>query len=62
MKAIILAAGLGSRLNPITTIRPKHLLPIADKPILEHIVTSLKSIGVNHVGIIVHYLKEKIFE
>lgn len=60
MKAIILAAGLGSRLNPLTAMRPKHLLPIGGRPILEHVVTSLRDAGVNHIGLIVHYLKEKI--
>lgn len=61
MKAIVLAAGLGSRLNPLTTIRPKHLLPIAGRPILEYVVTSLRDAGVSHIGVIVHYLKDKIF-
>lgn len=62
MKAIILAAGLGSRLNPLTQTRPKHLLPIAGKPLIGHIVTTLSEIGVKEIGVVVHHLKEKIIK
>lgn len=60
MKTVILAAGKGSRLNPITKYRPKHLLPIAGRPLLEHTIIELKNSGIEEIYVIVGYLKEKI--
>jgi bifunctional UDP-N-acetylglucosamine pyrophosphorylase/glucosamine-1-phosphate N-acetyltransferase len=60
MKAVILAAGEGIRLRPLTLTRPKHLIPIGGKPILEHLLTSLKTAGVDEALIIVHYMADKI--
>ncbi|MDD4466163.1 MAG: sugar phosphate nucleotidyltransferase, partial [Dehalococcoidales bacterium] len=37
MKAVILAAGEGSRMRPLTDVRPKVMLPVANKPIIEHL-------------------------
>mgnify|MGYP000064703173 CR=1 FL=1 len=62
MKGIVLAAGLGSRLNPLTATRPKHLLPLAGRPILEHVIMALKEAGVEEIGLVVHYFKEKIMK
>ncbi|MEM2015123.1 MAG: sugar phosphate nucleotidyltransferase [Candidatus Methanomethylicia archaeon] len=62
MKAIILAAGKGSRLNPLTKYRPKHLLPIAGKPLIEHIIVELKNAGIEDIGLIVGYMKNKIMD
>ncbi len=41
MRAVILAGGLGTRLRPYTTILPKPLVPVGDRPILEHILRRL---------------------
>ncbi len=41
MKAIVLAGGFGTRLRPLTFVRPKHMLPIVDKPMLRHIIDYL---------------------
>lgn len=60
MKAIVLAAGLGSRLNPLTSTRPKHLLPIAGKPILLKVLEALYEAGIREVGLVVHYYEDKI--
>ena len=62
MKAVILAAGLGSRLNPLTQTRPKHLLPIAGEPLIGHIVSTLSEIGIRDIGVVVHHFREKIEE
>jgi UDP-N-acetylglucosamine diphosphorylase/glucosamine-1-phosphate N-acetyltransferase len=60
MKAAILAAGEGVRLQPITETRPKHLISIAGKPVLEHCVNSLKAAGVNEMVIVVYYMADSI--
>jgi NDP-sugar pyrophosphorylase family protein len=60
MKAIILAAGRGSRLSPLTDSTPKALLPINNKPIIEHLIELLPS-SVDEVIIVVKYLKEEFY-
>ncbi|MBN1802364.1 MAG: NTP transferase domain-containing protein [Candidatus Lokiarchaeota archaeon] len=60
MKAVILAAGKGKRLRPITASRPKPMIPIAGKPLLEHTLISLKEAGINQVLLIVGYKEEMI--
>jgi len=59
-EAMLLAAGEGRRLFPITSFLPKPLFPILGKPLLEHIIQSLKQQGITKVCINVHYLKEDI--
>jgi glucose-1-phosphate thymidylyltransferase len=53
MKAIIPAAGLGTRLRPLTYTRPKPVLPVAGAPIIVHALRTLANAGLNEVGIIV---------
>jgi len=60
MKAVVLAAGEGIRLRPLTLTRPKHLIPVGGKPLLEHLLTSLKTAGINESLIVVHYMADKI--
>ena len=60
MKAVILAGGKGTRLKPYTTIFPKPLMPIGDKPILEIVIRQLKSRGFDEVIITVGHLAELI--
>lgn len=62
MKAIIPAAGIGKRLQPHTFNRPKVMVPVAGKPILEHISLSLISAGFDEISVIVGYKKEAIVE
>ncbi|MDD3094817.1 MAG: sugar phosphate nucleotidyltransferase [Candidatus Neomarinimicrobiota bacterium] len=62
MKAIIPAAGAGTRLQPHTFNRPKVMVPVAGKPILEHISESLFSAGINHISVIVGYKKEAVMD
>ncbi|MGC9059907.1 MAG: bifunctional sugar-1-phosphate nucleotidylyltransferase/acetyltransferase [Thermoplasmata archaeon] len=54
MKAIVLAAGAGKRLKPLTAKIPKPLLPAGGKPIIMHILEYLKKNGIEEVGIVVH--------
>ena len=60
MRAVILAGGLGTRLRPYTTIIPKPLVPIGDRPILEHIIGRLGASGVRKVDLCVSHLGELI--
>jgi bifunctional UDP-N-acetylglucosamine pyrophosphorylase/glucosamine-1-phosphate N-acetyltransferase len=60
MQAIILAAGRGTRLQPLTDTTPKAMIPINGTPMLEIILKQLKSVGVTDVVIIVNYLKDHI--
>lgn len=60
MKAIILAAGLGTRLRPLTNTIPKGILPIKGKPLLEHLIDNLKEYGVTDIGMNLFYLPECI--
>ncbi len=59
-KAVVLAAGRGTRLQPVTSDTSKCMLPIVGKPILWHILSTLKEAGIDEVYIIVGYRKEKI--
>ena len=60
MKAVILAAGEGNRMRPLTYTRPKVMLPLANKPILEHLLIELKKAGVKDFTIVVGYHGETI--
>lgn len=60
MKAVILAAGKGTRMGALTKDMPKPLIPVAGKPVLEHIVTRLSNAGVKEFVFITRYLAEKI--
>jgi bifunctional UDP-N-acetylglucosamine pyrophosphorylase/glucosamine-1-phosphate N-acetyltransferase len=60
MKAVLLAAGAGERLQPLTSTRPKHLLKIAGKPLLQFSLEAIKYAGINEAIIITHYKAEAI--
>jgi choline kinase len=59
-KAIILNAGEGRRLRPLTLNTPKCLLKVGDKTILEGQLSNLSSCGINEVVMVVGYLSEKV--
>lgn len=60
MKAVILAAGKGTRMGPLTENMPKVMLPIANRPLLEHIIVSIKAAGIKDFLIVIGYCMEKI--
>ncbi len=60
MKAMILAAGLGERLRPLTNELPKPLIPVANRPIIEYNLRLLKKHGIQEVAVNLHHLGEKI--
>lgn len=60
LKAVVLAAGMGSRMNPLTSERPKHLLPVAGEPVLRRTVRTLLDLGAEEVHIVVGYLAERV--
>ena len=61
-QAVILAAGEGQRLRPFTVTKPKVMVPIADKPILQYVVESLVQNGIRQIIIVVGYRREQIFD
>ncbi len=60
MKAIILAGGLGTRLQPYTTFLPKPMLPLGERPILEHIIDWTRKNGIKSLVLCVSYLRRTI--
>ena len=60
INALVLAAGYGTRLRPLTLTTPKCLVPIGDKPILEHWLENLEKCGCSNAIINTHYLAEKV--
>jgi len=63
LKAVVLAAGHGNRLLPFTSYRPKHLLPVAGKPILHHTMEYLRDVlNIDEVIIVVGYQRQIIMD
>lgn len=60
MKAVILAAGVGSRIRPLTDNKPKSLLPVGNKSILERMLDNIEDAGIKDVVVISGYLEEQI--
>ena len=60
MKAVVMAGGEGSRLRPLTIMRPKPMVPIVGRPVMEHILNLLKGHGITDVVVTVQYLASAI--
>lgn len=58
-QAVILAAGEGQRLRPFTVSRPKAMLSIADKPILQYVIEALARNGIRDIVLVVGYKKSR---
>ena len=55
-KAIVMAGGQGSRLRPLTLTRPKPMVPVANRPVMAHILNWLRGHGFTDVLVTLHYL------
>lgn len=62
MKAMIFAAGLGTRLKPLTDTLPKALVPVCGKPLIEHVARKLQASGVDETVVNIHYFADKVEE
>jgi NDP-sugar pyrophosphorylase family protein len=62
MRALLLAAGEGRRLRPLTLDRPKPMLPVGGRPLLEHLVDLLRRHGIHEVAINLHYQPRAIVD
>ena len=60
MKAVVMAGGEGSRLRPLTVTRPKPMVPIVGRPVMEHILNLLKNHGITDVVVTVQYMASAI--
>jgi glucose-1-phosphate thymidylyltransferase len=60
MKAVVLAAGEGARMGPFTASEPKVMIPVGNKPILEHVVEALVENGIHDLVFVVGYRRERI--
>jgi UDP-N-acetylglucosamine diphosphorylase/glucosamine-1-phosphate N-acetyltransferase len=60
MQAIILAAGEGVRVRPLTRSRPKAMIPVANRPIIEYVIDALIKNGIRDIVVVVGYRKEQV--
>ena len=58
--AMVLAAGLGTRMRPLTDTMPKALVPVAGKPLVDHVLDRLKDAGVQRVVVNVHHFADQV--
>lgn len=62
MKAMIFAAGLGTRLKPLTDTMPKALVPVCGKPLLAHVMEKLQAAGYDDITVNVHHFADQIID
>lgn len=60
MEGMIFAAGLGTRLRPLTNDRPKALMEVAGKPLLEHVIRKMTDAGIRRIVVNVHHFADQI--
>jgi mannose-1-phosphate guanylyltransferase / phosphomannomutase len=62
MKAVVMAGGFGTRIQPLTNSRPKPMLPIMNKPMMEHTMISLRNLGITEFIVLLYFKPEIIQE
>ena len=62
MKALIFAAGLGTRLKPLTDDRPKAMVEVAGKPMLQHVIERVAAAGFHDITINIHHFGQTIID
>jgi dTDP-glucose pyrophosphorylase len=62
VSAVVMAGGFGTRMRPLTETMPKPMLPVGDRPVMEHVLEQLQKVGISHVSITTHYKPEAIVE
>jgi len=62
MKAVILVAGMGTRLRPLTDNTPKPMLDVGGRPLLEWMIKRVKEAGIDEILLVTNYLEHKIIE
>ncbi len=62
MQAVVLAAGEGQRLRPFTANKPKVMIKVANKPILEYVIEALKNAGIHDIVLVVGYKRSRIID
>lgn len=60
MEGMIFAAGLGTRLRPLTNDRPKAMVELAGKPLLEHVIIKMREAGIGRIVVNVHHFADRI--
>lgn len=60
MKAVILTAGEGKRLEPLTNVRPKPMIPLGNRPLLDHVLQAVVDAGIDEVVFVVGYKRDRI--
>ncbi|MFA6188394.1 MAG: sugar phosphate nucleotidyltransferase [Sulfuricurvum sp.] len=60
MKAVVMAGGFGTRIQPLTNSIPKPMLPVINKPMMEHIIKNLKAAGIEEFIILLYFMPEVI--
>jgi mannose-1-phosphate guanylyltransferase/phosphomannomutase len=60
MKAVVMAGGFGTRIQPLTNSIPKPMLPILNKPMMEHIIKKIKTLGITEIVILLYFKPEVI--
>lgn len=62
LHAVVMAGGLGTRLRPLTAEVPKPMLPLGDRPLIEHTIAQLRDAGIRRVSITTHYKPDAIVQ
>ena len=62
MKAVVMAGGFGTRIQPLTNSRPKPMLPIMNRPMMEHTMMMLKDLGITEFIVLLYFKPEIIQE